>query len=130
MAGPITVTRYAGDSGKPVWSYSTTHELLNVDNANWTFDSIQFGSNWTGDDLVTVCAAGVTFTNVTFKRGGTGISIGDEGDSLTVTGCTFDENGGGTDSPPTAGTKHAITTGRAGSSGTNCGSNSAGQSTP
>ncbi len=102
----ITVTRYAGDSARPVWRRTSGVTMLVVDEPHYTFDSISFVATAESADIVHVRASNVTFRNCDFKEGGYAINISDAGDNLTVDACTFDGNGNNQ--------KHSITTGRLG----------------
>lgn len=103
---PITVTRYAGETGKPVWKRTSGSTMLVVDEPYYTFEGISFVATAESADIVHVLASNVTFRNCDFREGGYAINISDAGDDLTVDGCTFDGNGNNE--------KHSITTGRLG----------------
>jgi len=100
----LTVTRYVGDTGKPVWTRSAATLMLTVDDAFWTFDNIDFTATAAAGDIARVSAANVSFTNCAFREGGVAVNIFEAGDNTTVDNCIFDGNGNGT--------THAITTGR------------------
>ena len=102
---PIVITRYDGDTGRPVWRASSD-ELVNFTRAYWVVEHVEMDGNGVGADIISVNAQNVTVRDcVIHNNTNDAVSIGAAGDDFTISDCEIYDVGAGGD-------RHAITTGR------------------